>query len=452
MSGEIEAAGALATAGLAAGAIERGGDHGVDADGVCANCGAAVSGRYCASCGQPVHVHRSLGHFFEEVLHGLFHFDTKAWRTLPMIAFRPGTLTRSYIYGKRARYISPIAMFLFVVFLMFLVFAFVGETPSVRDAPLTPAQAQAEVASARGAVAKAQAVVTEAQSKLDAATFAGETDAEKLANLREALSEAQGELKDARGEEAAAVDAAMTKAQRIARIKQVMAQLNVNEAKARAEDNKDDLADIATSRAVLERALLAKDGPSRAVRASVKGNGDVAVNVNATTSGGLDAIFEQIKAEEAAGRIKVNTPFPAWDKKIHDKLKNPELAWYKIQNTAYKFSFLLVPLSLPFIWLMFFWKRGVTLFDHTVFALYSLSFMSLLFVIIALATHAPKFVGETLTGLTIFAMPVHMFFHLKGTYALGWFSALWRTFFLMLSACIALALFIAVIFTLGLLG
>ncbi len=452
MSGEIEAAGALATAGLAAGAIERGGAHGVGEDGVCANCGAAVSGRYCASCGQPAHVHRSLGHFFEEVLHGLFHFDTKAWRTLPMVVARPGTLTRNYIYGKRVRYISPIALFLFVVFLMFLVFAFVGASPSGRDAPLTPAQAQAEVARARAGIAKAQAAVTEAQSKLDAATVTGETDKEKLADLREAASEAQKDLKEARDDEADALDAAMTKAQRIAHFKKVLAQLDVNAAKARAENNTEDLADIATSRAILGRALVAKDGPPRAIRASVKEDGDVSVSLNATASGGLDAVFEQIKSEEAAGRIKVNTAFPEWDKKIHDKLKNPELAWYKIQNTAYKFSFLLVPLSLPFIWLMFLWKRSVTLFDHTVFALYSLSFMSLLFVVLALSTHAPKFVGETLSGLITLATPVHMFFHLKGTYALGWFSALWRTLFLMLSACIALSIFIAAIFVLGLLG
>ena len=117
MSGEFEAAGALATAGLAAGAIEGrepGGVHG----GACLNCGAAVAGPFCSQCGQSTHPHRSLLHVFEEFLHGILHFDTKAWRTLPMLAFRPGTLTRGYVYGKRARYISPLALFLFTVFFM----------------------------------------------------------------------------------------------------------------------------------------------------------------------------------------------------------------------------------------------------------------------------------------------------------------------------------------------
>ena len=38
-----------------------------------------------------------------------------------MLAWRPGELTRRYIDGERARFVSPIALFLFSVFLMFAV-------------------------------------------------------------------------------------------------------------------------------------------------------------------------------------------------------------------------------------------------------------------------------------------------------------------------------------------
>ena len=67
MSGEIEAVGAAATAGLVAGAIDSHKTHGgkvdhAEAHGPCANCGKAVSGNYCAECGQPTHVHRTLAH------------------------------------------------------------------------------------------------------------------------------------------------------------------------------------------------------------------------------------------------------------------------------------------------------------------------------------------------------------------------------------------------------
>jgi hypothetical protein len=49
-------------------------------------------------------------------------------------------------------------------------------------------------------------------------------------------------------------------------------------------------------------------------------------------------------------------------------------------------------------------------------------------------------------------LPVHMFFHLKGAYALGWFSALWRTIFLLVFALWSLLLFSAAILALGLAG
>ncbi len=38
-----------------------------------------------------------------------------------MLAFRPGDLTRRYIAGERARFVSPMAAFLFSIFLMFAV-------------------------------------------------------------------------------------------------------------------------------------------------------------------------------------------------------------------------------------------------------------------------------------------------------------------------------------------
>ncbi len=126
MSGEMEAAGAAVTAGLAAAVMDDKGGHGAHGDGLCPNCGAKVDGKFCSACGQPAHIHRTLGHMVEEFLHGIIHFDTRAWRTLPMLVFRPGTLTREYIHGKRAKYISPLAMFLLVIFTMFAVFAFTG--------------------------------------------------------------------------------------------------------------------------------------------------------------------------------------------------------------------------------------------------------------------------------------------------------------------------------------
>ena len=68
----------------------------------------------------------SLLHFGEEVLHNILHFDAKAWRTVLLLVARPGLLTRRYIDGQRTRYVSPLALFLFTMFLMYFVFSLTG--------------------------------------------------------------------------------------------------------------------------------------------------------------------------------------------------------------------------------------------------------------------------------------------------------------------------------------
>ncbi len=456
MSGEIEAAGALATAGLAAKTLEGGGhgagDGAVGDGSACANCRAAVTGVYCAACGQPAHVHRSLGHFLEEAVHGLFHFDTKAWRTVPMAAFRPGTLTFDYIHGRRARYISPVALFLFTVFLMFFVFALLGDVKG--GGATTMEELRAEVTKGEADVRAAEAAVVRAKAAVDTVATTGAGKAGDAARARGDLVGATAELRAEHAVLAAARARLARREARIEKLRTVRARLDAQAGEARAKNDADTLSKIATARAIIDSALANPAGPPDSVKADIDQAGEVNINVAVGPEDGLKTLFEQIKAANAAGRITVNTGVHGWDETIRHKLENPELAWYKIQNTAYKFSFLLAPISLPFIWLIFFWKRGVTLFDHAVFALYSLSFMSLLFIVLALSMRAPlanAAAGAVATAMSA-AIPMHMFFHIKGAYALGWFAALWRTMAMLVFAVAALSIFLLAIILLGLLG
>ena len=94
----------------------------------CLNCGTVLVGAHCHACGQPGHVHRTAGALWHDIAHSVFHFEGKIWRTLPMLAWRPGELTRRYVAGERVRFLSPLAAFLFSVFLMFAVFNTIGRT------------------------------------------------------------------------------------------------------------------------------------------------------------------------------------------------------------------------------------------------------------------------------------------------------------------------------------
>ncbi|HVC01817.1 MAG TPA: DUF3667 domain-containing protein [Steroidobacteraceae bacterium] len=87
----------------------------------CQNCDAVLTGRFCAACGQRVEyeVH-GLGYFIGEATADLTHADSRLWRTLVALVFRPGFLTREYFAGRRARYLPPIRLYLVLSVLVFL--------------------------------------------------------------------------------------------------------------------------------------------------------------------------------------------------------------------------------------------------------------------------------------------------------------------------------------------
>ena len=101
---------------------------------------------------------------------------------------------------------------------------------------------------------------------------------------------------------------------------------------------------------------------------------------------------------------------------------------------------MLIPISLPFLWLMFIGRRDIAVYDHAVLSLYSLSFMSLLFITIALL--GAMGVGSLLGFMVVIVPPVHMFVQLRETYRLGIFAALWRTLALLCVAGTAFILFL----------
>ena len=78
-------------------------DRGHFAESACLNCQTPLQGPHCHQCGQQAHLHRTLGAFLHDLLHGALHFEGKTWATLPMLAVKPGELTRRYIEGERKR-------------------------------------------------------------------------------------------------------------------------------------------------------------------------------------------------------------------------------------------------------------------------------------------------------------------------------------------------------------
>lgn len=347
----METVGDAVTGGVIARTIEP--RTGVDSSGhtaelYCLNCRAALQGTYCHVCGQKKHVHRTLTAFFHDLVHGVLHLDGKVWRTFPMLVLHPGDLTRRYIDGERARFVSPFALFLFSVFLMFAVLTAVG-----------------------GPISDQQSRSLQAELSYDA-----NRAQEQLAGLerrRQALAAA--------GQSTATVDAEIREARADASLIQ--------------EISRDGLVSGVTHRAV-----------------------------DYMPPGVFRSALEKYNAD-------------------------PALALYKLQTNAYKFSWLLIPIMVPLLWLLFLWRRQHwVLYDHTVFVTYQLAFQTLLITLFMVLIRMGVAFGPLVLAAWLFiAVQVHRQF--RGTYRLGFFSALWRMVAFTLVFNTALAIFALLLIAMG---
>ena len=350
MTGEIEAAGDILTGGLVARAVEpEAGEGAAGKDAICFNCGVAVIGNHCHNCGQSAAVHRTLMAFWHDFTHSILHFEGKIWRTLPLLFFKPGQLTRRYVHGERARFVSPLALFLFSVFLMAATFTWIGM-------PFGPN---------------------------------GETNRNGIVPSRTELT------------------AELAKAKiRVAKLEKQAAP------KAQIKSARDDAAG-------LENVIKVSDG-----------------------IGSNNLILDD---------TKIDIGVPAVDEAIRHAVKNPALLLYKMQSNAYKFSWALIPISIPFVWLLFAFRRQFKPYDHAIFVTYSLSFMSLLLVVLSVLGRLGP-LGGLRGPLIALAPPAHMFMQLRGAYGLGKLSALWRTVALLVMAFAVLLIFAVLLLALGVTG
>ncbi|WP_417818879.1 DUF3667 domain-containing protein [Tritonibacter scottomollicae] len=391
MSEELEAMGTAVEGGLIAKALEeeRYGATGGRGEN-CLNCDAVVTGSYCANCGQPLRVHRSIGAFWHDILHGVLHFEGKFWRTFPLLAWKPGDLTRRYVHGERAKFISPMALFLFSVFMMFAVFSFLGDPFSSGESIVVDDAARSEILA-----------------------------------------------------EASQIDE---------RIEALTAQLPESSGSKRAE-LQEDILRLKKGRNVM--ATISGD-PIPYPNVSL-GDGDAQIGNFSDDDldqiqSGLDDINEGNILNENSS---ITTGSPQADRIVKDAVKkvtdNPELLLYKLKANGYKFAWLLIPISLPFVWLTVIGRRGYHFYDHAVFTTYSISFMSLLFIFCAVL--AAIGVDDAVWGvLLIFYPPFHMYRQLRHAYQMSRPEALVRVSFLLVFTVICLALFFAILLALGVLG
>lgn len=95
----------------------------------CLNCGEVLTGQHCSHCGQRARVRvLSLWGLTKDVLGDLIDWDSRVWRTLRPLAFRPGLLTLDFLRGRRMNYTPPFRMYL-ILSVAFFLLASLGNDP-----------------------------------------------------------------------------------------------------------------------------------------------------------------------------------------------------------------------------------------------------------------------------------------------------------------------------------
>lgn len=356
---ELEAAGDAVTGAVLGRAVEPDAGEGRGSDqGACLNCGVELIGAHCHGCGQKAKVHRTLAAYGHDLLHSVFHFEGKVWRTLPMLAFKPGELTRRYVHGERAKFVSPLALFLFAVFLMFAVVS--GLAGQIQTPDMQPLRA----------------------------------------NLQgKPLGELDKALKGERARETA---------------------IKVAIGEARNAGRPVDALEAQRGRIEIEIDSI------KSARNLLLGQPDWTVT-------------------------DLKTGWPALDAGIDKANKNPNLLLYKLQSGAYKYSWALIPLSVPFVWLMFFWRRQFKIYDHAVFVTYSLTFM--LFLTVALTAIGFSGAPQPIVPIAgTFIPPIHIYRQLRGAYGVSRIGAIARTLVLSAFGGVVLTVFLLLLLLLGIMG
>ncbi|MCF8879215.1 DUF3667 domain-containing protein [Hyphobacterium sp. SN044] len=292
-------------------------------EGHCSNCGTALKGPICHSCGQDADTfHRPVWSLVLEVLDGFFSFDGRFWRTIPALMFRPGRITRHYLSGVRARYVQPFRLFIVASLAFFLVF-------SIDSTMFDGSNSDGEqLAEAERALAQAEEDNPEI--------------AAQLAQLREQVGEAEEAQRDIEA------DPLVQRAQE--------------------QQRRDEM-----ERAIRE-ALLPEDYPDAV-------QDDTGVPVSRELADGTTLTVEA----DGADWLPYSARSYLADRLGH-AIQDPDSWWRAVQEWTPRLIFVLLPIYALLLALMHFWRRGIFLYDHLVVSLHFHSFLFFLMTALILAS------------------------------------------------------------------
>lgn len=106
----------------------------------CLNCGQLLAEKdnYCPQCGQQNKDKRvAVKTLINDFLGDYFNFDSKLFRSIIPLLFKPGLLTKEFNEGKRVKYIPPLRMYFFISFVYFLTLSLTSEDSNKKQTKTT---------------------------------------------------------------------------------------------------------------------------------------------------------------------------------------------------------------------------------------------------------------------------------------------------------------------------
>jgi Protein of unknown function (DUF3667) len=369
----------------------------------CENCKTELLGETCYHCGQPVKgLVRQFSSIMGDFLDTVLNIDTRVFRTLGPLIYKPGFLTYEYFSGRRIRYVSPVRLFFFLAVIAFLFAQWsmpdditndkgdVVQINSDKNDAITQAKTVAEVEALRK---EAMAELAEASKETEGVPMMGIALEKAAAKINESA--------DARIKALIAAAPAASNAEKIA-----------------AAENQDDF-EINFGAAKPEQANSSKSQDKDKEPGGVSFNGERWDPVKNPIKFDLLPDAANAWLNSLAQKAENNT------KVIND---NPAVILKAVLGILPMTLFLMLPIFALLLKVMFFFKRRLYM-EHLIVALHSHAFLMLAMIITIIfgdiAGWASNYswlsgAANIIATLLLVWIPIYLFIMQKRVYRQGW--------------------------------
>ena len=128
-------------------------------------------------------------------------------------------------------------------------------------------------------------------------------------------------------------------------------------------------------------------------------------------------------------------------------IQHPDALGAAMGQWAHHLAFLMLPISAFLLYLLFFWRRSITLFDHVIFAAHSLSFQGFFVSLVALSS---AILHEGTIHTLLLISPLHLYKHMRVAYGCSRIATLTRMGLLFAGTVLGFSFLLLLLLILGL--